>query len=179
MRQSGFSLAPTAATGAWRRCLALCALLIMLPAARAAAQDTGIVTGTVVDASGQVLPGATVVLTNEATVDVRTLATNERGEFTFRAVRPGLYTIAVELSGFRKFEQRSNVVNASSQLALGTVKLEIGAMTESVTVTAQGTVVETKNSDYSGLLTSNQIAQIQTKGRDVVNLLRLLPAGHA
>src|SRR5262249_45465254 len=153
-------------------------LLIMLPAARAAAQDTGIVTGTVVDASGQVLPGATVALTNEATTDARTLTSNERGEFTFRAVPPGRYTVTVELSGFRKFDQRNNVVNASSQLALGSIKLDIGAMTETVTVTAQGTVVETKNSDYSGLLTSTQIAQIQTKGRDVVSLLRLLPGVH-
>ena len=53
--------------------LALGAFLIMLPAAPAAAQDTGIVTGTVVDASGQVLPGATVALTNEATRDARTM----------------------------------------------------------------------------------------------------------
>jgi hypothetical protein len=158
--------------------LALGALLIMLPAARAAAQDTGIVTGNVVDASGQVLPGASVALTNEATRDARTMVTNERGDFTFRAVSPGIYTVTVELTGFRKFEQRSNVVNASSQLAIGAVKLEIGAMAESVTVTAQGTVVETRNSDYSGLLTSTQIAQIQTKGRDVVNLLRLLPGVH-
>jgi hypothetical protein len=150
----------------------------MLPAAHAAAQDTGIITGTVVDASGQVLPGATIALTNEATIDVRTLTSNERGEFTFRAVPPGRYTVTVELAGFRKFDQRNNVVNASSQLALGAIKLEIGAMTETVTVTASGTVVETKNSDYSGLLTSTQIAQIQTKGRDVVNLLRLLPGVH-
>jgi len=138
----------------------------MLPAAPAAAQDTGIVTGTVVDSSGQVLPGASVVLTNEATRDARTLVTNERGDFAFRAVPPGTYTVVVELSGFRKFEQRNNVVNASSQLAVGAIKLEIGAMAESVTVMAQGTVVETRNSDYSGLLTSTQIAQIQTKGRD-------------
>src|SRR5262249_42708072 len=151
---------------------------LLSAAGPAAAQDTGIVTGTVVDASGQVLPGASVALTNEATANVRSIVTNERGEFTFRAVPPGQYTIAVELSGFRKFEQRNNVVNASSQLGLGLVKLEIGAMAESVTVTAQGTVVETKNSDYSGLLTSKQISQIQTKGRDVVNLLRLLPGVH-
>ena len=158
--------------------LALGALLIMLPAARAAAQDTGIVTGTVVDASGQILPGASVALTNEAKGDARTLVTNERGDFTFRAVPPGIYTVTVELIGFRKFEQHNNVVNASSQLAIGAVKLEIGALAESVTVMSQGTVVETRNSDYSGLLTSTQIAQIQTKGRDVVNLLRLLPGVH-
>jgi hypothetical protein len=58
---------------------------------------------------------------------------------------------------------------------LGKVRLEVGNLTEVVTVESQGSVVETKNSDYTGLLTSNQIAQIQTKGRDVMSLLRLLP----
>src|SRR5262245_21584212 len=127
------------------RRLIICVLLIItfaLGVRPAAAQDTGIVTGTVVDASGQVLPGATVTLTNEATQTSRTLTTTERGDFTFRAVQPGTYTVSVELAGFRKFEQRNNVLNASSQLAIGAVKLEIGALAESVTVTAQGTVVE-------------------------------------
>jgi hypothetical protein len=155
------------------------ALIMTLPAARdAAAQDTGSLSGTVVDASGQVLPGATVTLTNEATGDNRTIVTNDRGDFTFRAVQPGTYAVAVELSGFRRYERQHNVVNASSQLSLGDVKLEIGTLSEAVTVTAQGTIVETKNSDYSGLLTATQIQQIQIKGRDVVNLLRLLPGVH-
>ncbi|HMF93155.1 MAG TPA: TonB-dependent receptor [Vicinamibacterales bacterium] len=154
-------------------------LIILLPVARdAAAQDTGTLSATVVDASGQVLPGATVTLTNEATGAGRAMMTNERGEFTFRAVQPGAYTVAVELSGFRRYERQHNVVNASGQLSLGEVKLDIGALTEAVTVTAQGTVIEPRNSDYSGLLTSTQIAQIQTKGRDVVSLLRLLPGVH-
>ena len=160
--------------------LILAAILIMLlPAARpAAAQDTGTVSGTVVDASGQVLPGATVTLVNEATGDARTIVTGDRGEFTFRAVRPGTYTVRVELQGFQTFEQRSNVLNASSPLDVGRVKLDIGTLSEVVTVTSSGTIVETKNSDYSGLLTATQIQQIQTRGRDVVNLLRLLPGVH-
>src|SRR5580765_4856211 len=154
-------------------------LIILSTAPRAVlAQDTGIVTGSVVDTSDQVIPGATVTLVNEATGDARTAVTNERGEFTFRAVQPGTYTVAAELAGFRKYERRNNVLNASGQLAVGALKLEIGTVNEVVTVTSQGTVVETKNSDYSGLLTSTQIQQIQTKGRDVVNLLRLLPGVH-
>src|SRR5438094_9462279 len=160
--------------------LILAAILIMLlPAARpAAAQDTGTVSGTVVDASGQVLPGATVTLVNEATGDARTIVTGDRGEFTFRAVRPGTYTVRVELQGFQTFEQRSNVLNASSPFDVGRVKLDIGTLSEVVTVTSSGTIVETKNSDYSGLLTATQIQQIQTRGRDVVSLLRLLPSVH-
>ena len=154
------------------------ALVALLAATPARAQDTGTISGTVVDTSDQVLPGASVTLVNERTTDVRTMVTNDRGDFTFRAVQPGTYTVAVELSGFRKYERRSNVVNASGQLSLGTVKLELGVLTEVVSVVAQGTVVETKNSDYSGLLTATQISQIQTKGRDVVSLLRLLPSVH-
>jgi Carboxypeptidase regulatory-like domain/TonB-dependent Receptor Plug Domain len=144
----------------------------------ARAQDTGTISGTVVDSSDQVLPGATITLTNEGTGAVRTLTSNERGEFAFRAVQPGSYTLVAELQGFRKYERRANVLNASSRLELGNVKLEIGTLSEVVSVVAEGTIVETKSSDYSGLLTATQIAQIQTRGRDVVNLLRLLPGVH-
>ncbi|HET9832052.1 MAG TPA: TonB-dependent receptor, partial [Vicinamibacterales bacterium] len=163
-----------------RLSLVLAAVLIMLlPSARdAAAQDTGTVSASVVDAAGLAVPGATITLTNEATGAARTMASNERGEFTFRAVQPGTYTVAVELAGFHRYERQHNVVNASSQLVLGEVKLAVGELNEAVTVTAQGTVVETTNSDYSGLLTATQIQRIQTKGRDVVNLLRLLPGVH-
>jgi len=158
--------------------LAIGALAALIVASPAAAQDTGVVSGTVIDSSGQVVPGATVTLTNENTRDLRTLTSNERGEFSFRAVTPGSYTVKVELTGFRSIERRNNIVNASSQLDVGKLLLDVGALSEVVTVAATGTYVETKNSDYSGLLTATQISQIQTKGRDVVNLLRLLPGVH-
>src|SRR5262245_33256136 len=141
----------------------------------AVAQDTGVVSGTIVDASDQVLPGATVSLVDEATGIRRSLVSNERGDFAFRGVRPGTYTLVVELSGFRTYERRHNVLNASSELALGRVTLAIGTFNETVSISAAGTTIETTNSDYSALLTAAQIAQIQTKGRDVVSLLRLLP----
>ena len=155
------------------------ALLALLAAAPLAAQDSGTVAGTVVDASGQVVPGATVTLTNEATVDARTMPSNERGEFAFRAVPPGSYTVRIELAGFRAIDQRHNIVNASSQINLGRLVLEIGALNEVVTVQSAGTFVETTNSDYSSLLTEKQLAQIQTRGRDVMSLLKLLPGVRA
>jgi hypothetical protein len=141
-------------------------------------QDTGTVSGLVVDASAQVVPGAAVTLTNEATADARATTTDSTGAFTFRAVPPASYTLRVELQGFRSFEQRHNVVNASGRLDLGSVKLEVGQLAEVVSVVAEGSTIETKNSDYSGLLTATQISQIQSRGRDVVNLLRLLPGVH-
>jgi type 1 fimbria pilin len=157
--------------------LGACALLA-LSAGPAAAQATGTVSGTVVDNSNQVVPGATVTLLNEATADARTTVSGGQGTFTFQAVAPGSYTVKIELTGFRSHEQKKNIVNASGQLDLGTLKLDIGTITEVVSVVSEGATIETKNSDYSGLLTSTQISQIQSRGRDVVNLLRLLPGVH-
>ena len=153
-------------------------MLTVLVAPPARAQDTGALSGTVVDTSGQVVPGATVTLANEATTGVRTTTSSDRGGFSFRAVPPGTYTVRVELQGFRTLEQKRNVVNASSHVDLGQVRLEVGTLTEVVSVVAEGAAIETKNSDYSGLLTATQISQIQSRGRDVVNLLRLLPGVH-
>src|SRR3982750_1267215 len=100
-------------------------LAILLAAPRfAAAQATGEISGTVVDPSDQVLPGASVTLTDESTLDHRTLAADARGEFSFRAVGPGRYTVDVEMSGFRKYSRRNTVVEANSQITLGRIKLE-------------------------------------------------------
>jgi hypothetical protein len=164
--------------GGGARLFAAALLLTFAAALPVSAQDTGTLSGTVVDTSGQVVPGATVTLANEATADVRTTATGDRGAFTFRAVPPGSYTVRVELQGFRTLEQQRNVVNASSRVDLGQVTLEVGTLSEVVSVVAEGATIETKNSDYSGLLTATQISQIQSRGRDVVNLLRLLPGVH-
>ena len=164
--------------GLRRRVLLSACLALALGPWPVAAQDTGVVSGTVVDNTNQVVPGATVTLTNEATADARTTASGAQGLFTFRAVPPGSYTVKIELPGFRTHEQKHTIVNASGQVDLGNVKLDVGTLSEVVSVVAEGAHIETKNSDYSGLLTATQISQIQSRGRDVVNLLRLLPGVH-
>jgi hypothetical protein len=156
--------------------LAIVGVVFLLLAARPVlAQDTGSVAARITDEAGAVVPGAAVTLTNERTGSIRSTTSTARGEVQFVAVPPGTYTIRVELQGFRTLERVGNVLNASGQLALGDLTLALGSLTEVVTVQASGTEVETDNSDYSGLLTSKQIEQIQTKGRDVMSLLRLLP----
>ncbi len=161
------------------RLLACCgAAVAMLAAAPAAAQNTGTISGSIIDHTSQVVPGATITLINEATSDTRTVQSDDRGQFAFRAVEPGSYTVKVELTGFRTLESRRNVLNASGQVDLGPLKMDVGTLTEVVSVVAEGATIETKNSDYSGLLTATQISQIQSRGRDVVNLLRLLPGVH-
>jgi hypothetical protein len=153
-------------------------VVVLLAAGSAWAQVTGTVSGTVADSQGQPVPGATVTLTDEASLVSRTLTSEPGGAFKFLAVPPGTYKVRVELTGFQTLERTHNVVNASSTVDLGALKLAVGTMSEVVTVEVKGTQVEVANSDHASLLTSTQLAQIQTKGRDVMNLLRLLPGTH-
>jgi hypothetical protein len=153
-----------------------CLFAIVLGAGHAQAQvSTGTISGTVVDDSGQVIPGATVTVIDERTGAARTETSNQNGEFSFAALSPSTYTVKVELAGFHAFERRNTVVSPGDRLSLGSVKMGVGTVSEVVTVEAKGTQVNPQDSNTSGVLTANQISQIQTKGRDVVTLLRLLP----
>jgi hypothetical protein len=135
-----------------------CTVLALFAALPAAAQNTGTISGTLVDNTSQVVPGATITLTNDATGSARTTVSGDRGDFAFRAVDAGSYTVKVELTGFRTIERRNNVLSASGQLDLGSLKLDVGPVTEVISVAAEGSTIETKNSDYSGLLTATQIS---------------------
>src|SRR5579884_305919 len=95
---------------------------------------TGSVTGTVVDPSGQVVAGARVTLTNEATRDVRRTASSEIGAFSFVAVPPGAYSLKVEQSGFKAAERTGLVLTANERLAVGDIALQLGAVSETVSV---------------------------------------------
>jgi hypothetical protein len=152
----------------------LAALAASAPFARAQSVS-GSITGTVVDQTRQVLPGATITLINEQAAGSRVTTTNDVGAFVFSAVQPGTYTIRVELTGFSPVERTHTVLPANEQLSVGAVQLNVGGLAETVTLTAQGTIVQTASSDRSALITSNQIENVADRGRDVVSLLRILP----
>jgi hypothetical protein len=145
------------------------------PAAAAAQSVSGSVSGTIVDQTRQIIQGATVTLVNEQTGDTRVTVANETGAFVFSAVRPGTYTVRVELSGFTTFERRNTVVPANEQVPVGAIQLNVGSFSETVTATSQGSIVQTMSSDRSALITATQIEQVADRGRDVVSLLRILP----
>jgi Carboxypeptidase regulatory-like domain len=151
-------------------------LLIALLAASAVAQSvTGSISGTVTDATGGVVVGASVTLHSDQTGTVRTAITGEDGRFTFAAAQPGTYSLTVEQKGFQRLERKNAVLSANENLALGYLALTAGQVSEIVTVTGEGAVVEKESSDLTARLTSDQLNLISTKGRDVTSLLRLLP----
>src|SRR4029077_2591656 len=89
---------------------------VLLPDRVTAQSVSGSVSGTVVDQTRQVVPGATVTLLNEQTGDSRVTTSNEAGVFVFSAVQPATYTVRVALTGFATFERRNTVVPANEQV---------------------------------------------------------------
>ncbi len=97
------------------------------------------------------LPGATVTITNVGTKAVATSVTDGRGGYQ-AVVFPGTYDLKVELEGFKTYEQKGITISPSDTRGID-VKLEVGAQTETVTVTAQTEVIQTETGAREGVLT--------------------------
>jgi hypothetical protein len=119
---------------------------------------TGSLSGTVIDPSGKVIPGAAVTLIFELNGEVRTATTGASGDFSFPALVERSYTVRVEAPGFRQFIRTSNVVTAGARVALGSIQLEVGSVSETVSVTAQGEAVATTTTADTGHIDSHQLA---------------------
>jgi hypothetical protein len=117
--------------------------------------------GTVTDASGAVIPGASVVVKNAATGTEFTATTNEQGGFTIPAVDPGTYTVTVTLSGFKTAVANDVVVNAATPASVR-VKMEVGGLEETVTVNSASEIVQTQSAAVSTTLDTNQILKLPT-----------------
>src|SRR5678816_3199501 len=152
----------------------LLALLVISTAANAQSV-TGSITGIVTDVSGAVVPGAAVTLIQDKTAEARSLSSDSDGRFTFAALQPGNYSLRVERQGFQTLEQKAIILSANETLAVGDLKLQPGQVSETVSITSEGAIVERESSDLTARLTADQISLISTKGRDVTSLLRLIP----
>ena len=135
----------------------------------------GTISGTVVDQQGQIIPGATLTIVNEATNDTRLSVSDERGNFQITNLQPNSYTVRIEMQGFRTHERKNVVLSAGERLSVGTVALQVGGLGETVTVEARGSQVNVAETQHSGVITSRQIEQVQVLGRDVTSIMRLLP----
>ncbi len=139
--------------------LLLAAALVLLPNSAAAQALYGTVGGTVTDDSGATIPGATVTATNQGTGLVVSAVTDETGAYAIRNLQPGTYTIKASLQGFKEYVQTGVPVDPSDVLRID-AKLEVGALTESVTVTTEAALLKTDKADVS----------VNLKPADVVNL---------
>ena len=150
------------------------ALILLAGASNASAQVTGSLTGTVADNVG-VVPGATVTAT-ESTLGVsRSTTTNEAGLFRLLSLPPGNYGLKVEMDGFKPILMNDVRLSSAEIRDLGKLTMTAGAVSESVTITAEVTPVQTATSARQQTLTGDTLTTIQVKGRDLFGLLRTLP----
>ncbi|MFN7919312.1 MAG: carboxypeptidase-like regulatory domain-containing protein [Bryobacteraceae bacterium] len=150
-------------------------LFLACTVAAFAQSSTASVAGTIADSSGQVVPGAEVTLVSDRTGEDRQTMSNDIGDFVFPALTPGAYTLKVNAKGFRPIERKNVNVTASARLSLGTLQVEVGTVTESIVVQAQGATVQTGNAEHGQVLDSKQLSLVSIRGRDPVSMLRILP----
>ena len=153
----------------------LSALLSAVAVAPASAQaTTGEITGRVEDAAGSIVPAVTVTALNTETGFARSTLTNAEGTYVLTSLPPGRYAVSAELTGFKK-AVRENVIVAVGTRQTLPIRLEIGAISESVAVSADAPLVETTRSELSGVVTSGDIANLPALNRTFANLAMTMP----
>jgi hypothetical protein len=163
---------PRHSMSAWLRT----AVLIALASVAAEAQTTlGTIRGTVYDPQDSIVPGVTVVVTDEATGVAREAQTDLEGAFEIPNLRPGTYTLTAVLSGFKKV-QRTGIVLRAAAIARTDLRLEVGGLEDLVTVTAEGQNNITLESPMIARgLDEQQLRDLPRNSRDIQDFLLLNP----
>ncbi|MGA8103200.1 MAG: carboxypeptidase-like regulatory domain-containing protein, partial [Candidatus Acidiferrales bacterium] len=144
-----------------------------------AAQSTfGSISGTVSDATGASMAGASVTLTNLGTGSTQTLSTNPDGLYSFVNLNPGAYSLNVEKTGFKHF--RRDPINVQVQQAVSIdIAMEVGAVSQVVEVTSETPLLQPTTSSLGQVIEERKANEIPLNGRNVFNLITLSPAAIA
>ena len=152
----------------------LCTFVLLTATIANAQVQTGSIVGAATDGSGAVLPGVSVTLTGERLIGgPQTVATDASGTYRFDRLPPGDYAVKFELQGFRTVERAAIRINAAFTATIN-AKLEVGAVTENITVTGESPTVDTK-SNLQQTVMSQEILEGVPTGRDPWSLARLIP----
>ncbi|MBM3791666.1 MAG: carboxypeptidase regulatory-like domain-containing protein, partial [Acidobacteria bacterium] len=129
--------------------------------------------GTVKDSTGGVVPGASVIATNVDTGVAREVFSSESGSYVFPALPPGTYNVAVELTGFKRAVAENVKLDVAATLVQNLV-LEVGELSETVTVTAAGAApIQTTTSDIADTVQGQTIISLPLNGRNPLELVQL------
>jgi len=149
--------------------------LVVLGSALANAQfDTGTIAGLVTDASGAVIPHATVTITNVGTSFKKTLQTDSGGDFIASALPSGNYVLSATASNFAEAKSQTIVLNVGATVHVS-LALTVEAIKETVEITGTTTAVDTGSSTAGTTLNSTQIGNLPINGRDVMDFLEIAP----
>jgi len=136
---------------------------------------TGSIVGSVIDPGGSAVSGAEVSIVQAGAGSRRATRTDERGDFTLGGLQPGEYSLMVSATGFKSLQKRQIMLSSAETLPVGKLVLEVGEMSEQVTITEQGAAVQVASSERAGLITSAQLENLMVKGRNAMSLLSLMP----
>src|SRR5580698_8968420 len=148
--------------------------MLSLPAlVQAQSTVTGGLTGIITDPSGSVIAGAAVSLKNGTTGEVLSAVTGSTGTYEFTLLKPGQYEVTVSQAGFKQATATVQVL--LGQTAVASVKLEVGASSETITVTEQGAMLQTEDANIATSFDTNQIQNIPNPGGDITYVAQTAP----
>lgn len=150
------------------------ATLLLLAASLAGQGTSGSIAGLISDPSAAPVAQAKVILSNEQTGIERNANTDASGSYTFPIVPPGVYTLRVELSGFKAAVLKGINVQVAQQVTQD-VRLEIGDTSTRVEVSASAGLLEQRSSEVSQVIGAKQIVELPLNGRNFMDLARLVP----
>jgi hypothetical protein len=149
------------------------ALLLAAAAGVTAQEFRATVKGQVVDSSQAALPGATVSVRNQQTNEVATATTNTEGNYTIPFLKPGLYTLTVEMSGFQTHTRKDMTLEVG-QTATINAQLGIAGVSEQVNVVSEAPLLESSNANRGTVIDSHRIAELPLQSRSPMALATLV-----
>ncbi len=147
---------------------------LFCPAVAGAQTNTVTLAGVATDDTGGALPGVTVTATNTATGLVRTAITDSAGRYTVLGLPPALYDVRAELQGFAPVVQRAQQLQVGQTVTLD-FKLKLGALSETVEVTAEVSVVQTESNVLTRVVRTEEVDRLPSLTRDFTQLANLTP----
>ena len=155
--------------------LCVLACIAMLCAATLSAQEfRGTILGRVTDPSGAVIPGAKATITNQDTNVPVTLETTAEGNYVSPYMIPGIYRVVVTSAGFKKWVREGVIVQINDRIAIDAT-LQIGAVSDTVTVTAESPQLQTSNADMGQVVERKFLDRLPISGRSVLDLADMAP----
>ncbi len=151
--------------------------LLALPALPARAQiTTGTVSGTVKDAQGGVVPGATVVLVSEGKGTKSAPAvTNSTGDYVFPNVTADTYTIEISMQGFKTLQRKNVKVSGGDRVTVPTVTIEVGGAAETINVQAESPMIQAQSGERSFAVATEQIEKLPINHTNFTSVVSLTP----
>lgn len=148
-------------------------VFVLLSCTPAVAQETRArVGGVATDGQGSVVPGVTVIALNTETNVATEAVTNSSGSYTIQQLLPGPYRVTATLQGFKTFVREGIVLHTAETLNLN-VRLAVGALEETITISAQASAIESNESTISQTIENKRIAELPLNGRQVYMLMQL------